>query len=369
MLNIIKPLIKFFFFLSILSCGENNNKSQNINRSFLPNASGENNEMLIVMDSSAFRSVVGRELVNTYGSFVKGLPQPEKKFDLRYIRPRSFNNILKHAKNIIVAFTLDGKGIDSDILRKNFNESSLHRIENDTSLYYFTRRDQYAKGQIILYLFGKSEKLLLGKLQKNKSLILKYFEDEVKKRVDREIFRKKEENIESKIYEDHSVKLKIPFGYDLAKNLKGSEGNFFWLRQLEPDFEKNIFVYYEDYDENELADFSYAFNDGDRSIEYVRKKIANKFLTDSENKRVFMTLQDIFPIEYQEIVFKNFSGVEATGLWKLSDISAGGPFKSYVIYDQKNKRAYYIEGYVFAPGQKKRDLMQEITSILNTFEI
>ena len=68
MLNIIKPLIKFFFFLSILSCGENNNKSQNINRSFLPNASGENNEMLIVMDSSAFRSVVGRELVNTYGS-------------------------------------------------------------------------------------------------------------------------------------------------------------------------------------------------------------------------------------------------------------------------------------------------------------
>ena len=173
MLNIIKPLIKFFFFLSILSCGENNNKSQNINRSFLPNASGENNEMLIVMDSSAFRSVVGRELVNTYGSFVKGLPQPEKKFDLRYIRPRSFNNILKHAKNIIVAFTLDGKGIDSDILRKNFNESSLQRIENDTSLYYFTKRDQYAKGQIILYLFGKSEKLLLGKLQNNKSLILK----------------------------------------------------------------------------------------------------------------------------------------------------------------------------------------------------
>ena len=69
--------------------------------------------MLIVMDSATFQRDVGRFLVNTYGSFVSGLPQPEKKFDLRYIRPRSFNSILKHAKNIVVAFTLDGKGIDS----------------------------------------------------------------------------------------------------------------------------------------------------------------------------------------------------------------------------------------------------------------
>ena len=32
-------------------------------------------------------------------------------------------------------------------------------------------------------------------------------------------------------------------------------------------------------------------------------------------------------------------------------------------------RIYYKEGYVYAPGRKKRDLMQEIASILWTFEI
>ena len=361
MFSIIKFLIKILLFFSIISCGNNTNKSREISKSFLPNASGENNEMLIVMDSASFQRDVGRSLVNIYGSFVPGLPQPEKKFDLRYIRPRSFNSILKHAKNIVVAFTLDRKGIDSDILRKNFNENSLKRMNNDTSLYYFTRRDQYAKGQIILYLFGRSEKLLKRKIEINKHLILKYFEDEVKKRVKNDIFRRQEDNIASKIYTDHSVKIKIPFGYDLAKNLPESKGNFFWLRQLEPDSEKNIFVYYEDFNDSKWIDFG--------SITKIREKISKKFLTDSENKKVFMTLQDVFPIEYKDVIFKNYRGVEATGLWKLSDLSAGGPFKSYILYNEKKKRAYYIEGYVFAPGQKKRNLMQEINSILNTFEI
>ena len=259
MFSIIKFLQKILFFSFLVSCGNSNNKSLEMSTSFLPKASGENNEMLIVMDSAA------RSLVSTYGSFISGLPQPEKKFDLRHIMPRSFNSILKHAKNIVVAFTLDGKGIDSEILRKNFNDKSLQRMKSDTSLYYFTRRDQYAKGQIILYLFGKSEKLLLGKVEKNKNLILKYFEDEVKKRVRNDIFRRQEDNIVSKIYEDHSVKIKIPFGYDLAKNLPDSKGNFFWLRQLEPDHEKNIFVYYEDFSDYNWVDFT--------SILRIREKI------------------------------------------------------------------------------------------------
>ena len=63
------------------------------------------------------------------------------------------------------------------------------------------------------------------------------------------------------------------------------------------------------------------------------------------------------------------SSVESVGLWKLSDISAGGPFNSIIIYDSNKKRVYYLEGYVYAPGSKKRNLMQEISSILMTFEI
>jgi len=355
--------------LSFLASCSYNPQSNEENSSFLPRASGENNEMLIVMDSSKFKGNIGRALVETYGEFLKGLPQPEPRYDLRYIRPRKFNNILKHAKNIVIAFTLEGKSLDSEILRKSFNSESLDKIKTDSSLFYFSRRDQYAKGQTILYLFSKTDDDLYIKIKKNKSAILKYFEDELKKRVDREIFSKQEKNISDKLFEDHQIKIKIPYGYDLAKNIKGKNKNFFWLRHLDPEFEKNIFLYYEDYEESELKNFYGVFNTDNPNIKSIRNKISKLYLTDSENSKIFMSIQGVFPIISKNINFKGNSSVESVGLWKLSDISAGGPFKSIIIYDSNKKRIYFIEGYVYAPGSKKRNLMQEISSILMTFEI
>ena len=360
--------IKLKIHLIILSflCSCSYNPQSNVeNSSFLPRASGKNNEMLIVMDSAKFKGKIGRVLVETYGGYVKGLPQPESKFDLRHIKPRKFNSILKHAKNIVVAFTLEGKSLDSQILRKNFNSESLDKIKSDSELFYFSKRDQYAKGQTVLYLFSKSDEDLYYKISQNKIAILKYFEDELKKRVDRDIFLKQEKNISKKLYEDHGIKIKIPYGYDLAKNSK----NFFWLRQLDSEFEKNIFLYYEDYGESQLKNFYEVFNTEKPSIKGIRNKISKSYLRDSENSKIFMSIQDVFPIQSQKINFKGNSSVESKGLWKLSDISAGGPFKSIIIYDSNKKRMYYLEGYVYAPGSKKRNLMQEISSILMTFDI
>ena len=86
-----------------------------------------------------------------------------------------------------------------------------------------------------------------------------------------------------------------------------------------------------------------------------------------------MDIQDIFPIESNRFNYNSNLAVESIGLWKLSDISAGGPFKSIIIYDKNKNRIYYLEGYVYAPGlkkkkKKKKELMQEISSILMTFE-
>ncbi len=221
-----------------------------------------------------------------------------------------------------------------------------------------------------MYLFSKSDDELYNKIKKNRKAILKYFEDEITNRVNKEIFSKLENNLSDKIFNEHGIKLKIPFGYNLAINNPTNElsRNFFWLRQLELDYEKNIFVYYEDYVWNQFKDFHYAFSEIP-DIKFIRDKLSKQFLRDSEKKEVFMSIQVVFPINSKKINFKGRSCVESKGLWKLSDISAGGPFHSLTFYDSEKERVYYIEGYVYAPGLKKRDLMQEIKSILWTFDL
>ena len=206
MINRIKIILYLVsFFILLYSC-DDKPKSGISNPSFLPNASGENNEMLIVMDSLKFKGKIGRELVDIYSSYISGLPQPEPKYDLRYIKPRKFNSILKHAKNIVVAFSLEGNSLGSDILRRNFNVESLMKIENDSSLFSFVRRNQYAKGQVVLYLFGKNDADLYSKIKNSKKSILKFFDDELKKRVDNEVFKKLENNLMDKIFSDHKFR-------------------------------------------------------------------------------------------------------------------------------------------------------------------
>ena len=88
----------FLLLVTSLSCDKQIKTTVN-NPSFLPRASGENNEMLLIMDSTKFQGKIGRLLVDTYGSYLPGLPQPEPRFDLRYIKPRKFNDNLKKIKN------------------------------------------------------------------------------------------------------------------------------------------------------------------------------------------------------------------------------------------------------------------------------
>jgi len=349
--KIILSTVIVFYLLS--NCSSDNKNSNN----FLPNASGTESEMLIVMDSSKFKNKLGRSLIDVFGENIYGLPQPEPYFDLKYIRPNNFNNILKFAKNIIITFTLEGNSPSSRLLRKEFNQSSIEKIEEDSSLFMMIKKDQYAKGQEILYLFSKDDSILLEHIKKNKNKLRNYFENRVTKNINRKKLSNTNKNISKDLIKRFGYNITVPSGFSIAK----LDSQFVWLREIDPELEKNIFIYFENYVSDEVF---YKKN-----IEDFRKKISLKYLRDIENPSIYMTYQKELPFLKKEVNFKKNFSIETRGLWKLSDISGGGPFLSYTFVDKKSNRLYYLEGYVYAPGSKKRDLMREIYSILWSFKI
>jgi len=41
----------------------------------------------------------------------------------------------------------------------------------------------------------------------------------------------------------------------------------------------------------------------------------------------------------------------------------GGPFVNYVFFDEENNQMVMIDGFVFAPGRGKRDLLLQLEAI------
>jgi hypothetical protein len=45
----------------------------------------------------------------------------------------------------------------------------------------------------------------------------------------------------------------------------------------------------------------------------------------------------------------------------------GGPFINYTFFDEKTKRLYMVDGSIYAPKYYKRNLIQQVDVILQSF--
>ena len=59
--------------------------------------------------------------------------------------------------------------------------------------------------------------------------------------------------------------------------------------------------------------------------------------------------------------------MQIRALWRTNTTTMGGPYIGYALVDQPKGRLYYIEGFAFAPGKDKREIMRELDTILSTF--
>lgn len=344
--------IVLFAFILLTACQSARDK---VKGDLMPLARGEADEIILVIDSALYEGEIGEQLRDMYQQYVRILPQDEYQFSLNKVNPRKLNTVLKNAKNMIFVMTLDNGSLQNKTVREYFTNNSLKMIQRDSSLFYSVRKDEFARGQIVLYLFGQTEAQLAEHLADNRSSLVELFETAVRQRTREKLFKKTKAQMMKAITEDHGYSLKIPFGYDLAKNLK----DFVWVRKLEAESELNVFVYEGPYQSREVFN-----NTGE-----LRDRITSTYLRDSQKPQLYIQRQEIVPVFSERVTFNGSFAVESRGLWAISDMSGGGPFVSYTIVDENTQKLYYVEGYVYSPGTKKKELLREVEAIISTFEL
>ncbi len=347
-------LFLFGVLLLVSSCKEARDQMR---EDLKPTARGEVGEIILIMDSTQWVGPLGEQLKDMYRAPMPGLPQPEPMFDLSKVNPLKINDVFRSSTNMIFVMTLDSQTGQSQRIKEYFTNKSLKLIQGDSSLFMAVHRDEFAKGQIVLYLFSQTEDLLIQKLEQNRDQLIGIFENSAIENTKDKIFKSKEVALMRALKEDFGFELTVPYGWELAKQNK----NFVWLRRLEADSEQDVFIHSELYTDQSIFD----------NIGAYRDKITETFLRDSEKPEKYITrqLQEYVPLETKQISFKGQFAIEARGLWKISDNSGGGPFVSYTIVDEATQRVYYIEGYVYSPGTNKKNLVREVNAILSTFSL
>jgi hypothetical protein len=66
-------------------------------------------------------------------------------------------------------------------------------------------------------------------------------------------------------------------------------------------------------------------------------------------------------------VFNSYPSIKLCGVWQNEEKIMGGPFRSYMFFGKG--KLYFVDLHVFAPGEKKWFLLEQLESIATTFRI
>lgn len=353
-----------FFMLSIcfvfLAC------ERSAERGNLLSAKGDGGEILLFMDSAKWKGELGKAIKEVFYEPLKGTLRDERIFTLRSIDPNALNDFLKTHRNIIMVTSLESNTLATRRLKGYYTDESLKQIQEskNDSLFMLLKYDVFAKDQIVLFLFGKTDKALMENLKINKLKLQEIFESAEVRRLTQKLYAGKEQtNINKLITEKHGFNMRVPFGYDEVINevSEDKKEGFLWQRVLDPEVDKSIFVAYKPYTSEKQFE-----ND---SIIAWRNQICRQHIFgDPERKdSTFVITETIEPPYFKPITVRGRYTIETRGLWKTYNISMGGSFVSYVFADNKKGRIYYAEGFVYAPSKmQKREYLRELQVILTS---
>lgn len=341
-----KFLLAFFLFLSVITfiaCDPTQKP-----------ATGFEDEIFIVADSLEFEEV--KLSLQKAFEVVINTPMPEKLFTLKRVSSNQIEKV-QRKKNIVIVAPLNSGSYTSEYIKSITDKEIQKRLETEND-FILSKYDLWAKNQLVTVLSAANMQELEFKILKNKDNLLYAYQKQSDARLKESLYAPRYERkaIEGLLLRDHGWVIYVQADYKLAKNDK--ENNFVWLRRSPgSEMERWIFIHWID---NATPEYLNA-----DSIKSIRNRLTQKFYQTTDDSSYVVIADSFFTTS--EVNFNERYALFTQGLWDLNIKGMGGPFVNYTFYDEKNKRLYMLDGSIFAPKYYKRNLIQQIDVILQSF--
>jgi hypothetical protein len=348
----------FFLLISILtSCMDVSTQSVRTK----PNAIGKINQVVVIADKGIWEGEVGDTLRYYLESPYLLLPQPEPIFDLKpfTVQDLKAEPVRKELRTMLILADLSQKESSpaARLIAEHMGEENLRRAREDKSFISTLGKDKWAKDQLLIYVFGFGRQELIKNFKQQFPAIQKQIHKFDANQIEANVYQAGSNlELSSSILDTFDLAIRLPKSFVSAIQNE----NFIWLREDTRKFVNNIMIHRIPYIKQEQ--FS---EDG---IKAIRDSLGKKYIT-TDVEGAFMQINDRdLPIITRATTLNGNYAFEARGIWEMNKAFMGGPFVSYLIHNQEKEQLLFVDGFVYGPGEEKREPMQELEHILSTIE-
>jgi len=322
-------ILYLFILWSLISCDQLNREPAK------PSPTGAPGDVLVVMNEKLWKSYSGDTLRTILASPVEGLPQDEPRFDVVKINHDRFDQVTRRHRNIVLVKVGSDQPEAKIMINKNL----------------------WTKNQLLVTLLAPDEKTLTDLMVANHEKIVMLIVNKDLMTIAANFESAKDAEISEILKKKFKIDLAIPSEYTLGTD----QPDFLWISLEYRNVKQGILVY------------SYPYTDKNTfTTDYLVRKRNNivRLYVQGEIEGSYMTTESLYPPIYSAFEINGHYSAEIRGLWRMQDgLIMGGPFVSLSQLDQKRNRIVTVEGFVYAPGEKKRDLMQQVEAIVYSLKI
>lgn len=295
----------------------------------LSNVSGSSGELVIVAEKAFLDGSEGERLMNIFQEPVPGLPQYEPMFSLLTVTPGGFGRLYRNHRNILFVTTSTGV------------EESKVVFQTDT----------YAATQLIFKAEGPDAASVVDEIENRKELIFEKLITAERERWMSYYRRTQSSHTFNRLRDQHRISMPVPAGYRVDVTKPG----FAWMALETPTTTQSVLMHYF------KASGSSVFTRD--SMIMIRNNLTRQEVKGPVDGS-YMAIEERAPVDYRIFSHNGRNYAEIRGLWTLVNGFMGGPFISVMTYDEKNRRAVFLDAFVYAPNDNKRELLRQVEALL-----
>ncbi|HMQ49232.1 MAG TPA: DUF4837 family protein [Saprospiraceae bacterium] len=324
----------------------------------IPPAFGKLNDIVIVADQPLWDGPVGDSIRYYYSSAYPLLPQPEPLFDLRHFTPEdlSTERMRKELRTyMIVADLNDANSPTAKLVRKDLGDEKIEAAKADASANSVVGLDKWAKGQMLIYQYAFGEEQLIQMLIQNFPAVEKRVHEFDKPLLEAYVYLNGDNaEINRTLQEDWKIRMRIPREYKIAVN----NDEIIWVRNILDESSSNIIL--------KKIPYTAQSQLTKENIIAIRDSIGRQYISSTTANTYMLTNTVDLPVISSATRINGYYAVDARGIWEIANDYMGGAFVSYLILNPNTNELIFVDGFLHAPGQDKRNFMQYIDHIIHT---